>query len=214
MPRGTITAAIGSWLFVFALAAALSVLAASHDTLPGDVRISIWVQDIPMGETLSDVVRAVTETESVMAAGFAIVVILWFRSHRRQALLLAGGLLALGLVEVGLKELVDRPRPDPELVDVRGSWSSSSFPSGHVMAGTFLYVLVMYFAWTLPMPRAAAWGLAAFAGFFVVMVGPVSVYLGVHWPTDVLGSWLWTSLLVSAVIALDAGVVRAPRRFL
>jgi len=205
---------VGSWLLVLVLAAALSAFAASNDTLPGDVRVSGWVQDIPIGETLSDGVRTVTETEVVMAMGFAIAPVLWLRGHRRQALLLAGGLLALGLVEIGLKHLVDRPRPDPQLVDVRAEWSSSSFPSGHVMAGTFLYVLILYFALTLPFPRAAAWGLAAFAGFFVVMVGPVSVYLGVHWPTDVLGSWLWTSLLVSPVIALDAWLSRMPPRFL
>ena len=199
-----------SWLTLLALTVTLSFLASAHATLPGDVDVATWIQDLPFPSTpISDLVRTVTETEVVLATGFAVVPILWLRGYRRQALMLAVGLIAMAALGAGLKQLVDRPRPDPALVEVRAGFSSSSFPSGHVTSGSFLYGTLLYFALTLPLPRLPRWILTLVSLFFLVTVGPASVYLGVHWPSDVLGSWGWTLLLLVLLVAAERSLFRA-----
>jgi len=114
-----------------------------------------------------------------------------------DALLVA---LAVGGAEILndlLKLLFARHRPP--LADL----ASSSFPSGHATGSIVLYGLLVYFALRAggPLWRRI---LAAVAGLLVVLlVGLSRVYLGEHYPTDVLGGWaiglLWLAGVVTAV---------------
>jgi len=204
LPKRLAIPAAAAWLALLALALALSVLAASHDHLAGDTGISHWAQDLPFpGTPLADFVRRITETEVVIATGFTIVLILWLRGYQRQAVVLAGALLLLGALAVLVKAAVDRPRPDPSLVIRRAGFDGSSFPSGHVLSATVLYGFMLYLAATLALPALPRITLAAVSAFFLTMVGPASVYLGVHWPSDVLGGWAWALLILSLAIGAD-----------
>lgn len=197
------------WLTLLGLCLALSFLASAFDTLPGDVGITTWAQDLAFpGEPLSDAVRAVTSTGVVLATGWAIALVLWLRGYRRQAILLAGGLIVLPLLQAGIKEIVDRPRPDPELVDLRASFSSPSFPSGHVMSGTYLYGSLLYLSSVLPLASPGRWALALWSLFILIFNGPANVYLGVHWPSDILGGYAWALLLLVPPLAADRALPR------
>lgn len=193
-----------AWLGLLCATLVLSLLAAANDTLPGDKRVMDWIQDRPLpGRNLSDAVRAITGTEVALSTGAAVSLILWLRGHRRQAVLLAVGLPVLLVLQATVKELVDRPRPDPDIVDVRGGYSSASFPSGHVMSGSFLYGFLLYLSLTLPLARGGGIALGAAAAVLIAVGGPVNVWLGVHWPSDVLGGWLWSSLILLPLVAAD-----------
>ncbi|MET7617259.1 phosphatase PAP2 family protein [Streptomyces sp. NPDC005408] len=103
-------------------------------------------------------------------------------------------------VQQGLKSAVGRERPQwPDPVD---SAHNAAFPSGHAMTamiscGLLLWLLRRYGA------RGPLWilGVAA-AAVSVVGVGFTRLYLGVHWPSDVLGGWLlgacWVALSIAA----------------
>lgn len=193
-----------AWLALLGLTLALTVLAAEHDTLPGDLRLTTWAQGLAFpGESLADIVRAASGTEVVLASGGAIALALWLRGYRRQALLLAAGLVVLPLLQFAIKEAVDRPRPGPELVELRAGFSSPSFPSGHVMGSTYLYVLLLYLAVRLPLPSWPRGLIAAWCVLVLAFAGPANVYLGVHWPSDVLGGYAWALLLAAPLATFD-----------
>ena len=203
--RNTVLA-FAFWLALIGGALALSLLAAPNDTLPGDRDVTSWLQDQKFpGQDLSDFVRAVTTTEVVLATGAAVSLILWLKGYRRQAILLGAGLAGLAIVQFGVKEVVGRPRPDVEFVDVRAGRSSPSFPAGHVMSGTYLYGFLIYLALTLPLARGAAVALAAAAALIIALSGPVNVWVGAHWPSDVVGGYLFAGIILLPLIVLSFG---------
>jgi undecaprenyl-diphosphatase len=135
----------------------------------------------------------------LLAAAVWLVV----RRENRQALwlVLAG---AVGWVlQAAAKLLVGRQRPRwPDPVD---SASFPAFPSGHattaaLVCGALLWLLL------LRRPARSFWCVAACAVAFVSVagVGFTRVYLGVHWPSDVLGGWLLAAAVLTGTAALCA----------
>jgi membrane-associated phospholipid phosphatase len=124
------------------------------------------------------------------------------RGQRREAVAWIGvGVATVAAIDV-LKPLVMRPRPGlwPSLV-VQGG---SSFPSGHAIASAAFYPLL---AWVLTRRRPRLLPAAlAFAVAMVVFVGLGRLYLGLHWPTDVLAGWcIGTAQAVAAIAWLRRG---------
>jgi undecaprenyl-diphosphatase len=199
----------GIWLVLLAGAIALSVLAGLHSRLPGDLDITQWLQDsLFPGMGVSRLVRAVGGTEVVLGTGGAVAAVLWLLGRRRQALLLAVGLVALALLQAGIKQVVDRPRPteDPAvagLIDLRAGFSSPSFPSGHVMSPTLLYGFLLYLSPRMALPGVLKVALLGWCAFVLTMAGPAQVYVGVHWPSDVVGGYAWAAVLLLPLICAD-----------
>ena len=194
----------GMWLVLLTGAIVLSVLAALHSRLPGDLDITQWVQgSLFPGMGVSRLVRAVGSTEVVLGTGGAVAVILWLVGRRRQAVLLGLGLVVLPFLQHGLKELVDRPRPTPDLVELRAGFSSPSFPSGHVMSPTLLYGFLLYAGPRTALPPVLKVALLGWCAFMLVVAGPAQVYVGVHWPSDVVGGYAWAAVLLLPLVCAD-----------
>lgn len=108
----------------------------------------------------------------------------------------------------GLKSFFDRPRPD--LVPHGVLVTSASFPSGHAMMSAVVYLtLGVLLARTQPLLRLRLY-IIALSVMVTLMVGVSRVYLGVHWPTDVLAGWA-----VGGIWALTFGLIAlkvSPRR--
>jgi undecaprenyl-diphosphatase len=118
-----------------------------------------------------------------------VVAALVFVFHKkvRHAFVLVGTVLAAQAGSEVLKHVYGRPRPD--LVPHGSYVYSASFPSGHSMlaATTFLTLAVLISSLE---PRRSTKALAfAVAVLMTVAIGISRVYLGVHWPSDVLGGW-------------------------
>jgi len=120
----------------------------------------------------------------------------WLRRERRRLWTTVGLGLAALLLEEALKILTVRPRPQlwPWLASAQG-WA---FPSGHALGAAVFYGwCALLLAEELP-ERKRLW--AALAAGMVLTVGLSRLYLGMHWPTDVLGGWaLGGGLLATAV---------------
>jgi undecaprenyl-diphosphatase len=197
------------WVGLLAGCIALSVLAAQHARLPGDLDLTQRLQDSGFpGVRLSKFVRAVTTTQAVLGTGGAVAVALWLFGWRAQAVLLGVGLVALALLQSGLKELADRPRPTADLVELRAGYSSSSFPAGHVMSPTVLYGFLLYLAIALKLPLALRAAVAGWSLFVLALTGLANVYVGVHWPSDVVGGYAWGAVIVLPLVYADRTLAR------
>jgi undecaprenyl-diphosphatase len=95
-------------------------------------------------------------------------------------------------VRTGIQWVVSRPRPNPLLVRISHDKKTKSFPSGHVSSSVvfwgWLVALGIMLRKGMPYWQRALVGIPA---LFVAVVGPSRVYLGDHWPTDVLGGYLF-----------------------
>jgi len=135
----------------------------------------------------------------VLVAG-GVAASLWLLAWRRwfAAVVIWVSLAGNSLILWAIKSVVARPRPDQ--VQALLPASGYSFPSGHTFSSLAFYgllglmLLLLSFRSGL-LRSAAALGIAAISS----LVGLSRVYVGAHWPTDVLGGWLlgiaWLSLL-------------------
>jgi undecaprenyl-diphosphatase len=185
------------WLIV----AALSVLVATHLFLPLDATVESDIQATNLGPLplifpffswIGDAKGAILEL-----VGFALLLLV-NRPAWRLALVgaMAGGWYIL------ISHLIIRARPDPsQVLRVTEHPGASSFPSGHtVFIATVCSLAVLCFFWK-PLPR---WGrVAAFVVVAAITVaGAISrVWVGAHWPTDVLTAIFiaaaWMTLVIS-----------------
>ena len=125
----------------------------------------------------------------IVAAPFAVW--LWVKGFRREAVWFVIGLAAVALATSGVKNLIDRTRPDG---------GGLSFVSGHT---SYFTVFSGYLFFTLKRVVGdrrwlVAWRIALV--LLVVLTGISRVYLGVHWPTDVLGGLLLGMLVLVPVL--------------
>ncbi|MFI8275547.1 phosphatase PAP2 family protein [Streptomyces sp. NPDC085929] len=203
--RWTLTAALCAVLF--ALLAAL--VSARHGApYPLDESLHRWSvrHRPPVAVALA---RGITATGSgpvpYLCALTAGLVAGWGRGSRGRLLTAAGALgfllLAQG-VRYAVMYAVDRPRPP--VADWAAHASGFAFASGHATTSALAAGLLAWAAWRASSPATArlCWALLA---CWAVAVGLTRVYLGVHWPTDVLGGWLFALTWLAAAMAVCAG---------
>ena len=116
-------------------------------------------------------------------AGFLLLQGLW-----RRALFVTAASFGGWFLNGALKQLFQRPRPDvvPHLREVM----SMSFPSGHAMTSAAVYLTLGALSMHIAQRRLTKVYCMTMAMLATVLVGASRVYLGVHYPTDVLAGWL------------------------
>ena len=136
--------------------------------------------------------------------GGAAVGFLWLARRRAEAGWLTASILGASAANALIKLFVDRPRPT--VVDHLANVSNASFPSGHAMISTAILLTVGAMLAETQRTAAARTYLMAGAGVLSLLIGLSRIYLGVHWPTDVLAGWcfgaVWALLVFSANRAL------------
>jgi undecaprenyl-diphosphatase len=139
-------------------------------------------------------------TVTVVTAVVAIVCLLIRR--RRLGIWLAVTVAGGALANTAIKYAMERVRP--ATAGVLTSAHGFAFPSGHTQIATVTYpAVVLVVGWQLRQPgRLVRRISAAVVTLVVAAVGLSRIFLGVHWPTDVLGGWLFGSAWVTASTAV------------
>jgi undecaprenyl-diphosphatase len=135
----------------------------------------------------------------VMTATLVLFFYLWYRRDHTHILVALVTMTGAGILDASLKLAFHRLRPDPFFAPKPSTYS---FPSGHALISLCFYGLV---AGTLAhdMPakwqRVLTWGVAS---LLVAMIGSSRVYLGVHWPSDVIAGYAAALIWMGAVRVL------------
>jgi membrane-associated phospholipid phosphatase len=144
-------------------------------------------------------------TPFVVFATLASAVFIWYSHHKRDGLTLLAGVGGVGVINVLLKLVFQRDRP--ALWEPLVTEHSYSFPSGHAMASSALALSFIVIFWN----TRYRYLVTAIAGIYTVAVGFSRLYLGVHYPSDVIAGWcvsfVWI-LLVRKIIRRFATYVK------
>ncbi|KQN40502.1 hypothetical protein ASG37_01510 [Sphingomonas sp. Leaf407] len=190
-----IAGGVAALLMLFFLAS--RVVAGDAFAFDGRILLALRRPDgTPVGSAkFASAVRDVTAlggaTVLTMVVMFAAALLASLRRWRSAALVMVGTGLGCA-ANSGLKHLVARTRPD--LVPHLMQETSSSFPSGHAAHSAIVYLTLATLAFPIVRGRATRGVIVGTAALLVAAIGASRVYLGVHWPSDVLAGWTFGAL--------------------
>lgn len=137
-----------------------------------------------------------------------VLLVIFAVAERRVAWFCTLNLAGSTLLNLILKELVQRPRPEGfRLAEEAGF----SFPSGHAMAAMAFFGLLIWLVWRSDAGGRARIALSAVFAAIIILVGVSRIYLGVHFASDVVAgfcmsfAWLTLYTWLAAPRLLDEG---------
>ncbi len=199
--RGTMFLAFYLWLL--SGAGILSWIAQRTQFFPGDMSITARLQRQKNSwfRTFMYWVSEVGFWQWSVPETIGVAGIFWALRFRLEALFI---LLTTSsnILNAIVKRVIKRPRPDKQLVTVVRVLNEPSFPSGHVMHYTNFYGLLIYLLATNWKPGRLRNTLIALCTGMIATIGPSRIYLGAHWPSDVMAGYLYGGLWFGGIIAL------------
>jgi undecaprenyl-diphosphatase len=156
-----------------------------------DDGIHSWLQGF-WGSRLDAVMLDVTALGGTAVLALVVLFssgLLLVLGRRRTAVFILLVCLGGELLVAGVKAAVGRDRPKDRNRLVVRQPTSGSFPSGHSASSAVIYLTLALVASTPLTGRRGRRYLMACAAALVFLIGVSRVYLGVHYPTDVLGGW-------------------------
>lgn len=154
-----------------------------------------------------------TAVELTALGGYPIIILLTLIvagylgivARRGAALYVIGSVAGGSAISATLKQFFERPRPD--LVEQLDVIHTASFPSGHAMVGAVTYLTLGALLIRYAKTPAETVYVTFVAGFIAALVGFTRVYLGVHWPSDVLAGWAlglsWAAFVWCVVAVIE-----------
>ena len=178
-------------------------VAAVYETLPLPLDKAVQNFFFSLRGPVQDVIiSSITHlSDTVTFIAFCIVLLIL---PNRKTYGLPVSLACLGGVAIykPLKHFVLRARPDASLhLVTQGGYS---FPSGHSVTSIVFYGLMLYLIQKHCKNEKLKTVLSWICGILAVVIGPSRIYVGVHWPTDVLAGWcLGGGILIIAILILE-----------
>jgi undecaprenyl-diphosphatase len=168
--------------------------------IPGEVAVSEWVQSWQT-PWLDAVMKAVSEPgywiQGPIILGLTVAFLCLRGLWREGTLLLAFALSSSG-INIALKNLIARPRPTDDVVQVFQSHDSYAFPSGHVMSYMIFLGILAVIATTRMNPGPYRTLVQGSLAMGIAGVGVSRIYLGAHLLGDVVAAYAVGAVLVAA----------------
>jgi undecaprenyl-diphosphatase len=182
---GTAVAIVFTWAF-----SELAERVRKGSTQPFDDAIMRWI-GAHQTTGMQSVMLEVTALGTGTVVGMIVLIagmFLWLNHHRHSAVLLIvatlGGMVLDNLLKIGFN------RPRPQIFEWGTHAVSSSFPSGHAMSSVIVYGTVAYLAARLQRNVHSRVLTFVLAALLIMIISISRVYLGVHYPSDILAGLL------------------------
>lgn len=142
---------------------------------------------------LYNIFRMVSDIGTPMIAAIIVLataLLFWlFKLYREAAYIILTAISTL--VDFIMKNIINRPRPTSNLVNVIDNQASPSFPSGHVLFFTvFFGFLIITMLFNKKINAYLRTTVIAISAILIVLISFSRVYLGAHWVSDVIGGYL------------------------
>jgi membrane-associated phospholipid phosphatase len=209
---GLVVIALGIWLFGGLLEEVLD----NATLVQMDLAAARWIHGTatPLGVRIFVAITDIGSPPAMAVIALLGVVIAFVRRHRLLAYAWAAAAAGGALLDQVLKATVHRSRPEYAAAFLHGS--SYSFPSGHAMGsiigyGFLAYALALTIRWAGDHRRIVF----AAAVLMTLLIGISRVYIGVHYPSDVLGGWAaglaWLAVCITGYqVASGRSALRHP----
>jgi len=163
--------------------------------------------------TLTTLMRGISflgSTQFLFVATTVIVIWFIFRRWKREAILLAITMIGASLLNITLKLAFKRVRPEPFFN--LATPKSFSFPSGHSLASFCFFGALAVILNARIGSRRLRLVISVTAAVLVLLIGISRIYLGVHYPTDVIAGFCAALIWTGAVKFVEETLVRRRRR--
>lgn len=189
-------------IFIFAFGI-LTYFAKNYDYFKFDLPITLAIQrlDLPWFHNLMVFMSRTGNEYWGSISILTIATLITFRSSLKDGFMLLLSSSGVVTLSIFLKTLVNRPRPDADLINQIGFFAKSdSFPSGHVLHAMGLYGFLLFLVNTRLKRSIYRNILEVSLITMIILMGISRIYLGAHWFSDTLGSYLigtvWLYLMI------------------
>ena len=186
-------------LFGFSI---MVIFAVNQDITNFDRTVIAYIQEFETS-TLTSIMKFFTFIGSFSAMLVIVLLTSLFlyvvMKHRVEIILLWSVVISTPILNWILKQIFHRARPEfHRLIDICGY----SFPSGHAMNAFAFYGILAFLLWRHIPNRTGRTILILFSSLFIVLIGISRVYLGVHYPSDIIGGYFASGFWLTIVVGL------------
>ncbi|MBP9687820.1 phosphatase PAP2 family protein [Candidatus Woesebacteria bacterium] len=146
------------------------------------------------------IVLSIIGSTGIIFGSVVILVFLFLTRHWRESVIYSAIVLMGAALNALLKLIIQRPRPglSPLVTE-----TDFSFPSGHSMDSLIFFLTIAYFTFHFTRNRRVTAAVSVISIILVFLIGVSRVYLGVHYPSDILGGYIAGIIWFVAIILLD-----------
>ncbi|MCC5646840.1 phosphatase PAP2 family protein [Nostoc sp. CHAB 5824] len=190
---------LASCLLILFVLAKLADEVLEREAFTFDTTFLLWLHQFanPHLDNLMLFITNLGNPNTVVIVAGVTLLLLWWQRYREEAKIFVLACLGGLILNTGLKLLFSKPRP--ELWHRLISEKSFSFPSGHALGSMVLYGFIAYeLAIHYPHFAKVIYSLTV---IFIAAIGISRLYLGVHWPTDIIAGYgvgfLWLMICIT-----------------
>ena len=140
-----------------------------------------------ISDTVTPIAKFITNFGGTICLLLIATVLFIAVKNKKIGIAIWGNLIISSIMNVVLKDLLQRPRPTEYRII---NESGYSFPSGHSMISMAFYGFLIYLIYKYVKNKYLKWGLIAFLGILIILIGVSRIYLGVHYTSDVIAGFL------------------------
>jgi membrane-associated phospholipid phosphatase len=201
LAAGALAATVAGYLFM-ELAVHLNVSKSLVYEMDRVVEAGMQSMRQPAVTTLLTTITRIGGFAGMAPLALVVAAILFIHQERASAVFIIVTVAGGELLNLGLKTIFARTRPDLALAIYRAT--GYSYPSGHAMGSFITFGAISYIVLRQPWIWRLKSAVLAFAATMVILISLSRIYLGVHWTSDILGAWSASTVwLASAIVAFE-----------